>query len=83
MNTQPGFRLTNSEIEVLDFLAQNGKNHVAIGDALGKSPLTVRNQVQGAAEKLNINGRHRLLTIMRYWRCELYQIGLKELGLRQ
>ena len=79
---QPPKPLTPTELNLASMVA-SGTGAAGIARQTGKDLMTVKNQLKVLYRKLGISSSDHAIRVKLavYWNCELFQIGLKELGL--
>ena len=74
-------KLTPRRLKVVECIL-NGLKEGEIEDALCMSPSTLKEHFVGIFNLLGLDpSRHQRVQLVYFWNCELFQIGLKELGL--
>jgi DNA-binding CsgD family transcriptional regulator len=74
-------KLTPREIELARLIADGFAPSAAATES-GLAPSSVRNRLKLIYRVLELNGPYsKVVRLAYFWNCELFQIGLKELGL--
>lgn len=73
-------KLSLSEAVVLEEIARNdgSLSYPKMAKALSMTLPSVKGAIHRAYKKIGVRTRFE---VVRYWRCELFQVGLKELGI--